>query len=145
MADALKFDLDAARRALAENFAPWVLDLDIRIESLDPDGGAVLSIPAGPKIARVGGIVCGQATMALADTAMVFAISAASGGFRPMTTVGQTTTFLKPLAGPRVVAAARLLKLGKTLAFGEVILAGEAGGAPCASVSSTYAILGPAP
>lgn len=139
----MSFDVDAARRTLAENFAPWVLDLDIRIESLDPKGGAVLSIPAGPRIARVGGIVCGQATMALADTAMVFAISAASGGFRPMTTVGQTTTFLKALAGPRVVAAARLLKLGKTLAFGEVALASEIGAPPSASVSSTYAILGP--
>lgn len=143
MADALSFDLEAARRTLAENFAPWLLALDIAIESLDPKGGAVLSIPAGANIARVGGIVCGQATMALADTAMVFAIAAASGGFRPMTTVGQTTTFLKPLAGPRVVATARLLKLGKTLAFGEVTLAGAAGDAPCASVSSTYAILGP--
>lgn len=145
MADALTFDVAAARRVLAENFAPWVLDLGIEIDSLDPKGGAVLSIPAGSKIARVGGIVCGQATMALADTAMVFAISAASGGFRPMTTVGQTTTFLKALAGPRVVASARLLKLGKTLAFGEVALAGAAGDAPCASVSSTYAILGPTP
>jgi uncharacterized protein (TIGR00369 family) len=143
MADAVSFDLEAARRALAENFAPWLLALDIAIESLDPKSGAVLSIPAGPNIARVGGIVCGQATMALADTAMVFAISSASGGFRPMTTVGQTTTFLKPLAGPRVVAHARLLKLGKTLAFGEVALAGAVGDAPCASVSSTYAILGP--
>jgi uncharacterized protein (TIGR00369 family) len=145
MADAVGFDLDAARRTLAENFAPWVIDLDIRIDSLDPEGAAVLSIPAGTKIARVGGIVCGQATMALADTAMVFAISAASGGFRPMTTVGQTTTFLRAMGGPRVVASARVLKLGKTLAFGEVALSGRAGDAPCATVSSTYAILGPVP
>ncbi len=35
----------------------------------------------------------GQALMAAADTAFVFAVSAASGRYRPMTTVDQTRIF----------------------------------------------------
>lgn len=37
--------------------------------------------------------------MTLADTAMVFAVAGASGGYRPMTTVGQTISFMKPASG----------------------------------------------
>ncbi len=140
----MSFDLAAARMLLSEKFAPWIVDLGIEVAALDPSGVAVLRLPAGPRIARDGGAVCGQASMALADTAMVFAISAASGGYRPITTVSQTTNFVRPLAGPVVVARARLLKLGRTLVFGEVALAGDAPDAdPCVQVASTYAILGP--
>lgn len=140
----MTFDLATARAVLAAKFAPWIAELGIDVVELGQDGDAVLRMPAGERIARDGGIVCGQASMALADTAMVFAISAASGGYRPMTTVSQTTTFLRPIAGAEVFARARLLKLGRTLAFGEVFLSAEIGGTPAVQVASTYAILGPA-
>jgi acyl-coenzyme A thioesterase PaaI-like protein len=83
--------------------------------------------------------------MALADTAMVFAVAGASGGFRPMTTVGQTISFLRPIAGADAIATARLLRLGKTLAFGEVHICAHDRDDVAGQVSSTYAILGPAP
>lgn len=137
------FDIETARVVLTAKFAPWIVELGIDFVELRRDGMAVLRMPAGDRIAREGGIVCGQASMALADTAMVFAISAASGGYRPMTTVSQTTTFIRPLAGPEVIARARLLKVGRTLAFGEVTLAGGAGSETAVQVASTYAILGP--
>ncbi|MBI3505667.1 MAG: PaaI family thioesterase [Proteobacteria bacterium] len=139
----MTFDLAAARAILAQKFAPWIRDLGIEIAALDAAGVAELRMPADARVAREGGIVCGQASMALADTAMVFAIAAASGGFRPMTTVSQTSTFLRPLAGASVVARARLLKMGRTLAFGEVALASDAMAETAVQVSSTYAILGP--
>ncbi len=139
----MTFDLATARAVLAAKFAPWIVELGIDVVELGRDGAAVLRMPAGAKIARDGGAVCGQASMALADTSMVFAVSAASGGYRPMTTVSQTTTFIRPLSGAEVFARARLLKLGRTLAFGEVVLSAEIGGEPAAQVSSTYAILGP--
>ena len=143
MAGVVTFGLPAARALLAEKFAPWIVDLGIVISVLDVSGRAELRMPAEPRIAREGGIVCGQASMALADTAMVFAIAAASGGYRPMTTISQSTTFLRPLAGTIVVARARLLKLGRTLAFGEVLLASDEAADTAVQVSSTYAILGP--
>ena len=46
------------------------------------------------RLCRNGGIVCGQALIALADTAMVIAILAANRGYRPMATVDQTTHFM---------------------------------------------------
>ncbi len=139
----MTFGLPAARALLAEKFAPWIVELGIEVSGLDVSGRAELRMPAGSRIVREGGIVCGQASMALADTAMVFAIAAASGGYRPMTTVSQTTTFLRPLSGTVVVARAHLLKLGRTLAFGEVLLANDGSADAAVQVSSTYAILGP--
>jgi uncharacterized protein (TIGR00369 family) len=134
--------IEAAQRILADVFAPWVQALDIRIEAIG-NGEATLRMPFGPSIAREGGTVCGQALMALADTAIAFAISGAYGGFRPMTTVTQTTSFLRPAAGIDVVARAKLGKLGRTLAFGDVILGPPGAGEVFATISSTYAILAP--
>ena len=102
---AAEFDLDEARRVLGDVFAPWVQDLGLSIAKLeisppsaapaDWQPGATLRMAFSERLCRNGGIVCGQALMALADTAMVIAILAANRGFRPMTTVDQTTHFLK--------------------------------------------------
>ena len=57
--------------------------------------GALLRMPFSERLCRNGGIVCGQALMAFADTAMVIANLAANRGYRPMTTVDQTTHFMR--------------------------------------------------
>ena len=72
------FDIEEARRVLAEVFAPWVQDLSLSIVSIDhappPDAaadwqpGAILRMPFSERLCRHGGIVCGQALMAFADT-----------------------------------------------------------------------------
>ena len=134
--------IEAAQKILADVFAPWVQALDIRVEAIG-EGEATLRMPFAPGIAREGGTVCGQALMSLADTAMAFAISGAYGAFRPMTTVTQTTSFLRPAAGVDVVAKAKIGKLGRTLAFGDVILGPPGAGEVFATVSSAYAILSP--
>jgi uncharacterized protein (TIGR00369 family) len=146
-----EFDVDEARRVLGEVFAPWVQDLGLSIERLDtsppPDAGpdwqpgAILRMAFSERLCRNGGIVCGQALMALADTAMVIAISAASGGFRPMTTVDQTTHFLKALASSDVLADARVVRLGRTMSFGRVTLLSAADNKPVAMVSSAFVML----
>jgi len=69
--------------------------------------------------------------MTAADTAMVIAVSAVLGGFRPMATVGQTISFLRPVANDDVLVEARVLRLGRTLAFGEIALRGGVGRARC--------------
>jgi uncharacterized protein (TIGR00369 family) len=134
------FDVDAATAILRREFAPWVQDLDLTVASVAADR-ATLTMRAGPRTQRAGGVVCGQALMALADTAMVFAIAAASGGYRPMTTVGQTLSFMKPATGAEIAAEARVLRLGKTLAFGEIAITDA--DALVAHATATYAILGP--
>ena len=136
--------VEQANRVLQENFAGWVLDLRPVVEALD-DAGTRLRIPFSDRLTRVGGTICGQALMSFADTAMVIAVSAVSGGFRPMTTVGQTISFMRPIAAADVVAEARVLRLGKTIAFGEVNLRAADRADLAAHVTTTYAILGPVP
>jgi uncharacterized protein (TIGR00369 family) len=133
-----------ATQILRDNFAPWVLELGLTIERVD-EVSACLRLPFSPRLTRVGGTICGQALMSFADTAMVFAIAAASGGFRPMTTVSQTTSFLRPVTASDVIAEARVLRLGRTLAFGEIAMRKPEQSEVVAHVTTTYAILGPVP
>ncbi len=134
--------MDAATVAawLEDHFAPWVRALDIRIETV-ATGRVVLAVPAGPHLARVGGIVCGQAMMALADTAMALALATTRGAFVPTTTVTQTTTFLRPARGARLLADARVVRAGRTLAYGEITLHGDDPDRPVAHATSTYMFL----
>jgi uncharacterized protein (TIGR00369 family) len=145
------FDIDEARRVLGDVFAPWVRDLGLSVESIDhlpPPGaaedwqpGAVLRMAFSERLCRHGGIVCGQALMALADTAMVIAIQAALRGYRPMTTVDQTTHFMRPVTSSDVLADARVVRLGRTMSFGRVTLSSASDNKPVAMVSSAFAML----
>src|SRR4051812_15654399 len=95
------FSLEAAQALLKNVVAAWVQDLQLSVERIhpatEPGGtGAVLRMMFTERLCRDGGIICGQALMSLADTAMVFAVCAASGRYRPMTTVDQTTHFMRP-------------------------------------------------
>ena len=146
-----EFGIGEARRVLGEVFAPWVLDLNLSIEEFFSDPpkeaadwqpGAVLRMPFSERIVRNGGVVSGQALMAFADTAMVIANLAANRGYRQMTTVDQTTHFMRAVAGPDVLADARIVRLGRTMSFGRVTLTGAADNKPVAMVSSAFAMLG---
>lgn len=134
-------NVKAAEQLLAANFAPWVLDLGLRVESVSKDR-AVLRMPASARIARVGGTVCGQALMSAADTAMVIALSSAMGEFRPMTTVSQNVSFMRPISGQDVLIEARVIRLGRTLAFGEIEMRAADEKKPAAHATTTYAIQG---
>jgi uncharacterized protein (TIGR00369 family) len=146
-----EFDIEEARRVLGDVFAPWVQDLGLSIsgiESTPPSGaaadwqpGAILRMAFSERLCRNGGIVCGQALMALADTAMVIAILAANRGYRPMTTVDQTTHFMRAATSSDVVADARVVRLGRTMSFGRVTLSSAADNRPVAMVSSAFAML----
>ena len=144
------FDLDEARRVLGDVFAPWVKDLNLSLESIDHDPpqapgdwqpGAILRMPFSERLCRHGGVICGQALMAFADTAMVIAILTASRGYRPMTTVDQTTHFMRAVSSSDVLADARVVRLGRTMSFGRVTLASAADNKPVAMVSSAFAML----
>ena len=146
-----EFDIEEARRVLGDVFAPWVLDLGLsveRVECAPPPGaaadwqpGAILRMVFSERLCRKDGIVCGQALMALADTSMVFAILAANRGYRPMTTVDQTTHFMRAVTSSDVLAEARVVRLGRTMSFGRVTLFGATDTKPVAIVSSAFAML----
>jgi uncharacterized protein (TIGR00369 family) len=126
--------------ALAEWFAPWVQALGLKVESFG-DGVMTLRLPLNPALSRVGGMVCGQALMSAADTAMVLAIVTRLGNQRPMTTVQLNTSFLKPLSNQDALVTARVLRAGKSLVFGEIDIVGEADGKSVCRASTTYALL----
>ncbi|MGW1002580.1 PaaI family thioesterase [Streptomyces sp. NPDC002520] len=130
-----------ADKILSANFAPWVLDLGLSVEGLGKDR-AVLRLPWSDRLAREGGGVSGQALMAAADTATVIAVSAARGGFVPMTTVQQSTSFQRPVTGADVLIEAVLTKLGRRTAFADITLSDAGSGALAARASTVYAILG---
>lgn len=129
------------QQILADNFAHWVQELGLRVERTG-ENEATLRLPFDKRLVRIGGTVCGQALMAAADTAMVIAISSALGGFRPMATVSQNVSFFRPVANKDVLVSARVLKLGKTLAFGEITLRAEGAADAAAHATTTYAVSG---
>jgi uncharacterized protein (TIGR00369 family) len=148
---AAEFGIEEARRVLGDVFAPWVQDLNLSIEAIDYDPpadaapdwqpGALLRLPFSERLCRNGGIVCGQALMAFADTAMVIANLAANRGYRPMTTVDQTTHFMRAVMSSDVLAKARIVRRGRTMSFGRVTLIAATDSKPVAMVSSAFAML----
>jgi acyl-coenzyme A thioesterase PaaI-like protein len=144
------FGIQAAGRLLVEAIAPWVQELGLLVEAVEagrpagapPDWqpGAVLRLPFAAKLCRDGGVVCPQALLALADTAMTFACAAAWNGYRPMSAVDQTTHFLRPVSFD-VLADARIVRIGRTTSFGRVMLSSATDKRPVGMVSSAYAML----
>jgi uncharacterized protein (TIGR00369 family) len=126
---------------LAEVAAPFVTQLGLKVVAASADEVS-LSMPVTPTVVHAGGVVCGQALMAAADTAMILALSANLGEFRPMTTVQLQTSFLKPVPGDadQVRVVCTLLRRGRNLAFGEIRLLTPQGQL-AAHATCTYAIL----
>ena len=144
------FSLKTAGRLMTKIFPQWVQDLALLVESVEtvrPPGalpdwqpGAIVRLPYSRKLCRDGAAVCTQALMALADTAMVLACSAAWNGYRPMTSIDQTTHFLRPVNFD-VIADARAVRLGRNASFGRVMLLNAADGRPVGMVASAYGLL----
>ncbi len=132
--------LDQLQAALPEYFAPWVQALGLKAQAFDADS-VTLRLPQNPQLARVGGMLCGQAMMAAADTAMVLALINQHGEFRPCTTVQMNTSFLRPLSGQDALVQARVVRAGKALAFGEIDIRGADDGKSVCRASTTYALL----
>ena len=76
------------QQALSDLFAPWVQALNLKVEGFDADS-VTLRLPQSDQLSRVGGMLCGQAMMAAADTAMVLALIKHFGAFRPCSRAGR--------------------------------------------------------
>jgi acyl-coenzyme A thioesterase PaaI-like protein len=133
-------DAPTLQSALPQYFAPWVQALNLQVQSAQ--GSQVsLRLPNTDQLSRVGAMLCGQAMMAAADTAMVLALMQHFGEFRPCTTVQMSSSFLKPLSGQDAIVTATVLRAGKTMAFGEIDLSGANDGKSACRASVTYALL----
>ncbi len=90
---------------------------------------------------RPGGTVSGPVMMATADVALYVAILGEIGLVPLTVTTSLSFNFMrKPSADRRIVGECRLLKLGRTLAVGEVSLYSEGQDEMVAHAVGTYAI-----
>lgn len=113
---------------------------DTSIESADGTT-CLLRQRYSERMLRPGGTVSGPTLMALADCAMYVVLLSAIGPIGLAVTTNLNINFLrKGQAGQDILAEARLLKLGKRLAVGEVNLLSGTSPDPIAHVTSTYSI-----
>src|SRR4051812_47139516 len=113
---------------------------DISIESAD-GATCLLRQRYSDQMLRPGGTVSGPTLMAMADCAMYVVLLSAIGPVGLAVTTNLNIHFLrKGSAGQDVLAAAKLLKLGRRLAVGEVNLLSGSSPDPIAHVTATYSI-----
>ena len=95
----------------------------------------------GERHLRPGGTVSGPSIFALADVSVYLAVLAMIGPQGLAVTTSCSMDFMrKPAPGADLIAECRLLKLGRVLAVGEVLVFSEGGEAPVARASMTYSI-----
>src|SRR5262249_15954401 len=89
---------------------------------------------------RPGGTISGPTMMALADFAMYVAVLSPIRPRPPAPTINRHINFLGRPAPRDLGGEARLLKLGKRLATGEVTICSHGEAEPVAHATSTYSI-----
>jgi len=132
-------DRDALAALLDSDFGP--LARDFRVERADARG-VRLRLCVRPHHLRPGGTVSGPAMFALVDVALYLAIlcRAGSGAARALT-VNCSIDFLRaPEASRDLLAEARLLRLGRNLAVGDVLVTSEGCADAVARAGLTYAL-----
>jgi len=90
---------------------------------------------------RPGGTISGPSMFGLADISMYLAILAMIGPQALAVTTNCSIDFMrKPAAGVDMIGKAKVLKLGRVLAVGDVLLFSEGQAAPVARAGMTYSI-----
>ncbi|MGR3548525.1 MAG: PaaI family thioesterase [Roseovarius sp.] len=95
----------------------------------------------GERHLRPGGTVSGPSIFALADVSVYLAILAMIGPQGLAVTTNCSIDFMrKPASGVDLIAECRLLKLGRVLAVGDVLIYSDGLSTPVARASLTYSI-----
>ena len=116
----------------AQNLAPEIIELGPTRVSL--------RMPYRDDFLRPGGTISGPLLMGLADLAMYAIVLAAIGRVELAVTTNLNINFLRKPPPADILAHARLLKLGKRLAVGEVELFSADEPEMVAHVTATYSI-----
>ncbi|PRX32736.1 uncharacterized domain 1-containing protein [Meinhardsimonia xiamenensis] len=134
----LAMNADELMEFMAAEF-PQVAE-QFRIENLTPESLTV-RMPVSDRHLRPGGTVSGPSMFALADVAIYLLVLSRIGPKALAVTTNCSIDFMrKPAAGVDLLAEARLLKLGRSLAVGEVHIHSEGVAKYVARASLTYAI-----
>ena len=114
--------------------------LNCTIQSIG-NRAATIRREVGQNELRPGGTVSGPALMGMADLALYVALFGEIGIVPMAVTTNLNINFLrKPRADAAIIAACKLMKVGKSLAVGEVWLYSEGEDDPVAHVVGTYSI-----
>ncbi len=134
----LRMDKAALTAFLAREFGQVAEDFSV--ETVGPER-LVLRLKVAERHLRPGGTVSGPSIFALADVAMYLAILARIGPVALAVTTNCAVDFMrKPAAGRDLLGEARVLKLGRTLVVGDVLVFSEGLSDPVARAGLTYAI-----
>jgi uncharacterized protein (TIGR00369 family) len=135
---ALKMTREDLEQFITEVF-PQVAE-DFTVEDVAPME-ITMRLNVGERHLRPGGTVSGPSMFGLADVAIYLAIMAMIGPKALAVTTNASFDFMrKPAAGVDLIAKCRLLKLGRVLAVGDVLLYSEGMEEPVARASMTYSI-----
>ena len=112
---------------------------NVRVEKVD-DMFAQVRLKFDPSHLRPGGTIAGPSMMSLADTAMYIALLGMIGPVALAVTTNLNINFLRKPEQADLIAHARLLKLGKRLAVGEVTIFTDGQSEAVAHATLTYSI-----
>ena len=113
---------------------------DFAVERLTPEG-VVVRLKVAERHLRPGGTVSGPNIFALADVAIYLATLARIGPKALTVTTSASIDFMrKPAADADLIGEARLLKLGRVLVVGDVLIRSDGSDAVVARASVTYSI-----
>ena len=129
---------EAVRDLIRRHF-PHFMDFPIQIGEHQP-GALTLTLAVTEAMLRPGGTLSGPTLMALADTAMYVLLLSELGDVESAVTASLHIDFLRRPAQKPVIAKAELLKVGRALAVGRVVMLSEGDPRPIAHASITYAL-----
>ena len=136
---AAKMSVAELEKFLREEFPQAFSDGDITIESADGET-CLLRRRYDERMLRPGGTVSGPTLMAMADFAMYVVLLSAIGPVGLAVTTNLNINVLRNPTRADLIADARLMKVGKRLAVGEVTIFSDGSSDPVAHVTSTYSI-----
>ena len=122
--------------ALAESLKGSILELDVEA------GSAVLAFEPGEQFLQTGGLIQGGIVTTMLDYAMAMAGFTRVGAGRSFATVSLTTHFLKPTLPGRLIARAKLDRMGAKMIFASGDLLKEGATTANATATAVMAISG---
>ena len=113
---------------------------DFVIEELNPDS-ITMRLVVEDRHLRPGGTISGPSMFGLADVSVYAMVLARKGQQSLAVTTGCSMDFMRKPDGSRdIIARCTLLKLGKTLAVGDVLMYSEGSDKPVARATMTYSL-----
>ena len=134
----MKMNVEQLQAFLAEHFPHMTEEFIVEDVS---ENKATLRLPVSERNLRAGGTVNGPTMFALADVAFYLALMAMIGPKALAVTTNCSIDFMrKPAAGKDLIGKAQILKLGRVLAVGDVLIYSDGQEKPVARAGMTYSI-----